>query len=132
MKNATVKIYITAIYETGGEKEFVTTSDIAKALEYNPASVTETFQKMSDERLIEYVPYSGVKLTEKGKEFAEKVIMRRRIPKRLLVNLGIPCDLAEIECKRLELVMTDRSIEYVHDFLKNKGIKVDEWKKHSG
>ena len=126
MKNATIKNYITAIYDTGGEKEFVTTSDVAKALEYNPASVTEAFRKMSDEKLIEYVPYAGVKLTEKGKEFAEKVVLRRRILKGLLVNLGIPCDLAEIECKRLELAITDRSIGYVQDFLKNKGIRTDE------
>jgi len=76
--------------------------------------------------LIEYVPYAGVKLTKKGNEFVEKVIVRRRILKRILVNLGVPCDLAEIECKRLELVITDRSIGYVQDFLKNKGIRTDE------
>jgi DtxR family Mn-dependent transcriptional regulator len=126
MKNATIKNYITAIYELGGVKEFVKTSDVASVLGYNPASVTEAFRKMSDERLIEYVPYGGVKLTKKGKEFVEKIIVRRRILKRILVNLGVPCDLAEIECKRLELVITDRSIGYVQDFLKNKGIRTDE------
>ena len=126
MRNATIKNYVTAIYKLGGVKEFVKTSDVASMLGYNPASVTEAFQKMCHERLIEYVPYAGVKLTKKGKEFVEKVIMRRRILKRILVNLGVPCDLAEIECKRLELVITDRSIWYVQDFLKNKGIRTDE------
>ena len=93
---------------------------------YTPASITEMFRKMNDLGLVIYEPYKGVKLTKKGKEFAEKVIVRRRILKRLLVNLGIPRDLAEIECKRLELVMTDRSIVYINNFLKNKGIKADE------
>ena len=72
MKGTTVKNYIMAIYEAGGEKEFVRTSDVAKALGYRPSSVTETFQKMAQEGVIVYIPYRGVKLTEKGKRIVDK------------------------------------------------------------
>ena len=128
----TMENYLVTIHSLNKKKGFVKTTELASLMGHTPASITEMFRKMNDLGFVIYESYKGVKLTKKGKEFAEKVIVRRRILKGLLVNLGIPCDLAEIECKRLELVMTDRSIGYIHDFLKNKGIKVDEWKEHSG
>ncbi len=126
MKNATMKIYIMAVYETGGEKEFVRTSDVAKALRYSPPTVTETFHKMAKEGTIEYIPYRGVKLTEKGKKIVEKTIARQNTLRRLLLCMGAPQDSAEIECKKLELVMPDRSIECIRNFLKNQGGRDDQ------
>ena len=128
----TMENYLVTIHSLNKRKGVVKTTELAGLMGYTPASITEMFRKMNDLGFVIYEPYKGVKLTKNGKEFAEKVIVRRRILKGLLVNLGLPCDLAEIECKRLELVMTDRSIGYIHVFLKNKGIKADEWKEHSG
>ncbi|MDO9536803.1 MAG: metal-dependent transcriptional regulator [Thermoplasmata archaeon] len=120
MMETMMKIYMMAIYETGGEKEFVRTSDVAKVLGYSPPSVTEAFHKMAKEGVVEYIPYRGVKLTEKGKKIGEKTIARQNTLRRLLLCIGAPQDLAEIECKKLEPVMTDRCIEYIRNFLKNQ------------
>ena len=130
MKNATMKIYIMAVYETGGEKNIVRTSDIAKALKYSPPTITETFHKMAKEGVIEYIPYQGVKLTQKGKKIVYKIIARQNTLRRLLLCMGAPQDLAEIECKKLELVMPDGSIECIHNFVKNQGELGDQ--KESG
>jgi len=120
MKNATMKIYLIAVYETGGEKDFVRTSDVAKALRYSPPSVTEAFHKMAKEGVVEYMPYQGVKLTEKGKKIVEKTIARLNTLRKLLLCMGVPQDLAEIECKKFELVMPDGSIDCIRNFLKNQ------------
>ena len=121
MKGTTVKNYIMAIYEAGGEKEFVRTSDVAKALKYSPPSVTETFHKMAKEGVIVYIPYRGVKLTEKGKKIVDKTIARQSTLRSLLLCMGAPQDLAKIESKKLEQVISDRSIECIRNFLKTQG-----------
>ncbi|MCD6108163.1 MAG: metal-dependent transcriptional regulator [Thermoplasmata archaeon] len=115
-----MKNYITAIYEAGGEKEFVRTSDVAKALGYRPSSVTETFQKMAQEGVIVYIPYRGVKLTEKGKRIVDKTIARQSTLRNLLLYIGAPQDLAKIESKKLEQVISDRGIECIRNFLKTR------------
>ena len=117
MRDATVKNYIMAIYEAGGEKELVRTSDVAKALGYRPSSVTETFQKMAQEGVITYIPHRGVKLTAKGKEIAEKAIARRETLRGVLTHFGVPLKLVESECKRLEVVINEEVIGYINDFL---------------
>ena len=125
MKDTTIKNYIMAIYEAGGEKEFVRTSDVAKALGYRPSSVTETFQKMAQEGVIVYIPYRGVKLTEKGKRIVNKTISRQNTLRSLLLCMGAPQDLAKIESKKLEQVISDRCIECIRNFLKT-GRRSDE------
>jgi len=68
VKDATIKNYNMTICEGSGEKEFIRTLDGAKVC--SPPSVAETFQKMAKE--IVYIPYRGVKLTEKGKRIVDK------------------------------------------------------------
>ena len=123
IRNATIKKYITAIYELGGQKETVRTSDAAKTLGHGPSSATETFQRMSQEGLVEYTPYVGVRLTKNGLGVAKKVIARRKTLRRLLLCVGVPPEVAESECKDIELVIADRTVEYIHDFLKKGGLK---------
>ena len=106
-----------AIYEGAGEGGFVRTSDVARALKVKPPSVTETFQKLSQEGVIEYIRSRGVRLTERGKRIAKKVTARRDDLRGLLLYIGAPRKLAESECKDLEMVMSDRAIEYIRNFL---------------
>ena len=120
IKGTTMKNYITAIYEAGGEEEFVRTSDVAKALGYRPSSVTETFQKMAQEGVIVYIPYRGVKLTEKGKRIVDKTIARQSTLRNLLLYIGAPQDLAKTESKKLEQVISDRGIECIRNFSKTR------------
>lgn len=129
MKKTTVKNYIRVIYEAGGVNELVRTSDIAKMLGYRPSSVTGIFQKLAQEGIIIYIPYRGVKFSTKGKKIAEKVIRRLDILRRFLLYIGIPQELAETECKNLELILSEKTMEYIDKYLKetegnNSGINV--------
>ena len=119
MKDTTVKKYIMAIYELGGERELVKTSEIAAALGHSPPSVTEIFQSLSQEGIVAYVPHMGAILTGKGKNIAEKVMERRTILEKMLLYVGVPQELAEVECRKIEPVLNDRAIEWIHIFLRN-------------
>lgn len=63
--------YLKLIKEKQREKELVKNNELAKELDLARASVTEMFLKLSQEELIIYIPYKGVKLTEKGKHYVK-------------------------------------------------------------
>ena len=114
MKNITIKNYIMAVYEADRERGTARVSDITRILGYRMPSVTEYLQKLAKDGIITYIPYIGVKLTEKGREIAEKVIERRKVLRNLLVYLGIPKGLAENESKKLEIVMSKEVFDYIN------------------
>jgi len=72
LKMKTIEDYVELVYNIQKKKKRVQTNDVAFALNINPASVTEIFQKLSNEGYIDYEKYSGVKLTGKGKKIGYK------------------------------------------------------------
>ena len=54
MRKRTIEDYAELVYIIQNKKEKVHTNDVASALDINPASVTEIFQKLSDEGYINY------------------------------------------------------------------------------
>lgn len=69
-----VEEYLETIYDIQAkEKRVVKTNDIAKKLGVKPPSVTEMLAKLRDMGYVEYQPYYGVILTDKGLEVAKKV-----------------------------------------------------------
>ena len=61
-----IEEYLEALYiMTEGERPARTT-DISNYLKIKPASVTEMIQKLSAEGYVNYEPYHGVTLTDKG------------------------------------------------------------------
>jgi len=79
--------YLTFIYRKQiEEKERVTTTILARAFQVNPATVTETLQRLASKKLIEYTRYYGLKLTENGTTKAEKLLRKHRILELLFVK----------------------------------------------
>ena len=70
MRKKTIEDYVELIYILEKKKKKVHTNDVANIFSISPASVTEIFQKLSDEDYIIYEKYSGVRLTKKGKKIA--------------------------------------------------------------
>ncbi len=57
----------------------VSTNQISDHLKNKAASVTDMLKRLADKKLIDYKPYKGVKLTDKGKKTAVKVIRKHRL-----------------------------------------------------
>jgi len=68
------------------EKRRVTTTLLAKTFKVNPATVTETLQKLAAKKLVEYTRYYGARLTESGVAEAEKLLRKHRILEVLFVK----------------------------------------------
>lgn len=110
--------YIKVIYELGGERNRISTKDIAHALEISAPSVSEMLRKLAEEGVLQYEIYKGVMLTEKGVKEAVRIKKVHILWEVFLVEkLGY--DLADVhqEAELLEHITSKRLEEKLEEFL---------------
>lgn len=110
--------YLEWIYRLSKENDQVTTTNLAKSLGVSAASVTGMLKRLAEREFIDYKPYHGITLTEKGREVGASIIRRHGLVERLLTDvLGIPWHLADEEASRLEHAITAEVEERLAVFL---------------
>jgi len=118
MRKKTIEDYAELIYILQEEKGTVHTKDVASALDVNPASVTEIFQKLSDEEYINYEKYSGVTLTEKGRIIAVKTKKKHDTLKSFLILLGVDEEIADEDACKIEHNVDPETMRKLRKFVK--------------
>jgi len=97
-----IEEYLETIYDIQIEKKkVVKTNDIAKKLGVKPPSVTEMLAKLRDMGYVDYQPYYGVILTDKGLEVAKKVKKYHRVFEEFFTQfLGLDSETAhKLSCE---------------------------------
>lgn len=117
MRKKTIEDYVELVYDLQKSKKIVHTNDIAFALDINPASVTEIFQKLSEEGYIYYKKYSGVTLTSKGKKVALKIKKKHEILTEFFILLGVDKKTAEIDACEMEHIIHPSTMETIVKFV---------------
>ena len=84
----------------------VRTGDLAEAVRVTPASTTEMVQRLASKGYLEYVPYKGSSLTEKGLIHGKKMKRRHRLAEVLLEHLPFSGNQHATAC-RLEHAIDD-------------------------
>ncbi len=84
----------------------VRTGDLAQALRVTPASTTEMVQRLASKGFLEYLPYKGSILTEKGLVHGKKMKRRHRLAEVLLEHLPFTGNQHATAC-RLEHAIDD-------------------------
>jgi len=84
----------------------VRNGDLAGALGVSPASATEMIQRLAVKGLVDYVPYKGASLTDKGMAHGQKMKRRHRLAEVFLENLSFQGDIHATAC-RLEHAIDD-------------------------
>jgi len=119
---ASVEDYLKAIYSLSPEGRPASTSDIAHRLELSAPSVSGMVKRLSEQGLLEHVPYKGVQLTDEGRRAALRMVRRHRVIETYLVaRLGYTWDTVHDEAERLEHAVSDALIERMADALGNPG-----------
>src|SRR5918992_3056045 len=107
-----VEDYLKAIYQLSPEGRHASTSEIAHLLALSPPSVTGMVKRLSEQGLLEHVPYRGVQLTEEGRRAALRMVRRHRLIEAYLVEfLGYSWDTVHDEAERLEHAVSDTMVE---------------------
>ncbi|MEM9554183.1 MAG: metal-dependent transcriptional regulator [Acidobacteriota bacterium] len=121
MPSSTVEDYLKAILlqEQGlAPGELVTMGQIASALEVAPGTVTAMVKTLEREDLVDYSPYSGVRLSDDGRRTATRVLRRHRLIELFLVEvLGLDWSAVHDEAERLEHAMSDAVIDRIDALL---------------
>jgi DtxR family transcriptional regulator, Mn-dependent transcriptional regulator len=106
--SASMEEYLEALYTLTQDGQTATTSEISRKLNIAPPSVTEMLRKLADGGYINYLPYQGVTLTDKGFALAEKMTRKHRILERFLHDvLKIGNDKVHSEACEMEHSLSD-------------------------
>jgi len=98
----------------------VKTSSLAQVLKVSSASVSEMLHRLSEKGLVNYTPYGGVSLTEKGQQQVIKLTRRHRLWEVFLnKHLGIGWEDVYHEACILEHNTSDLVAEKLAQFLDN-------------
>jgi DtxR family Mn-dependent transcriptional regulator len=110
-----VEDYLKAIYRLESEAgEPVTTNALCGWLGVTAPSASGMLKKLDDLRLVVYVPYRGVHLSEAGRRMALGVIRRHRLLETFLAEtLGLSWDKVHNEAEALEHALSPELCEVI-------------------
>jgi DtxR family Mn-dependent transcriptional regulator len=120
--SSTVENYLKAIYQSqtalpAGQR-LVQMGQLATALTVTPGSATTMVKALAESGLVEYEPYTGVRLTPAGEKLAGLVLRRHRLVELFLVQvMGMSWTDVHEEAEQLEHVVSDRLIERMDEML---------------
>src|ERR1700730_12302845 len=110
-----VEDYLKAIYRLESEAgEPVTTNALCGWLGVSAPSASGMLKKLDDLRLVVYVPYRGVHLSEAGRRMALGVIRRHRLLETFLAQtLGLSWDKVHDEAEALEHALSPQLCDLI-------------------
>jgi len=110
--SSTVEDYLKAVLRMEDRNEKASTSSVARHLEVADASVTDMLRKLQRAGLLEYKPYYGASLTQKGRAVALKILRRHRLLELFLHQImGYGWEEVHNEAEKLEHVVSDFFVE---------------------
>ncbi len=122
-RKATQWKYISAICTLSDSTGPVHTKDLSEELEVSPASVTQMIKQLAEEGFLEYMPYKGVRLTEKGKREAKKIHERREVLMEFFELIGLNSEHSRTQAKRMESRISDESFLRLKDLVETNQIR---------
>jgi len=114
--------YLKAIWSLS-EREIVGqieagTNDLAEKLGVSPPAVSKMLKQMEKQELVAHTPYYGVRLTEKGREAALRVVRRHRLLELFLFKvLKYDSDKVHDEAERLEHHISEEFEQRIDELL---------------
>jgi DtxR family Mn-dependent transcriptional regulator len=107
-----VEDYLKAVYRIAAPDRPAPTGEIANLLDLSAASVSGMVKRLTEQGLLEHIPYKGVLLTAEGRRAALRMVRRHRLIESYLVKfLDYSWDAVHEEAERLEHAVSDTLIE---------------------
>lgn len=92
-------------------------ADIAERMGVAQPTATKAISRLKREGLATSRPYRGVFLTDEGARLAGRVRARHRTVVELLIAVGVPQDIAELDAEGIEHHVSDQTLEAFESFL---------------
>src|SRR5437868_2139676 len=122
LPSSTVENYLKAIHHGQSAlprgQRLLPMGHVAAALSVTPGTATTMVKALAESGLVEYEPYTGVRLTKAGDKLAALVLRRHRLVELFLVQvMGMAWDEVHHEAEQLEHVVSDRPIDRIDEML---------------
>src|SRR3954465_13371054 len=122
LPSSTVENYLKAIHHAQPTlprgQRLLPMGHVASALSVTPGTATTMVKALAESGLVEYEPYTGVRLTKAGDKLAALVLRRHRLVELFLVQvMGMSWDEVHDEAEQLEHVVSERLIERIDEML---------------
>lgn len=112
--------YIEAIYILHIQNKPIKSIRIAEMLGVSRPAVNKAMHELKEKGLVLMNHYSDIILTDEGKKQGEKIYIKHKLINEFLVSLGVSSDTAEIDCCKIEHVISDETFEAIKKYLKKK------------
>lgn len=120
MTTLTVENYLKTAWQIAARQEspWVTTGQLAAALQVSPGTVTSMLKTLAETGLADYRPYEGACLTHQGKILALRMLRRHRLIELFLTRtLQLRWDQVHEEAEHMEHAVSDFLVDRIDEFL---------------
>ncbi|WP_425430530.1 manganese-binding transcriptional regulator MntR [Celeribacter persicus] len=117
---ALLEDYVEMIGDLIAELGEARVADIAERMGVAQPTATKAISRLKREGLATARPYRGVFLTEEGADLADRVRARHRTVVELLVAVGVPEGVAELDAEGIEHHVSDETLAAFEGFLKSR------------
>lgn len=121
LASSTVENYLKAIYHSqlgAPDERLMPMGQLAASLGVTPGTATTMVKALAESGLVDYEPYSGVRLTSAGQKLAAMVLRRHRLIELFLVDvMGMSWAEVHEEAEHLEHAVSDRLVERMDEML---------------
>ncbi|MCD8379311.1 MAG: metal-dependent transcriptional regulator [Lachnospiraceae bacterium] len=109
--NESQEDYLEGIYVVKQRKGYCRSVDLAEELGYSKASVSVAVSKMKAENLLQVTHAGLLELTDEGKKIAEYTFQKHSLLKRMLCEIGVDEQQADIEACQIEHIISDETFQ---------------------
>lgn len=113
------EMYLESILILSQKLPKVRSIDICEYMNYSKPSISRAVGILKDGGMITVDDESGIKLTDAGREIAEKILERHNIITDVLVELGVDQDTATFDACRIEHVISEKSFAAIKHHVKD-------------
>lgn len=114
---AVMEDYVEMISDLIAEHGEARIADIASRMGVTHPTATKAVGRLKNAGLAVSRPYRGVFLTDDGAALAEKVRARHRVLVDVLIAIGVPQEVAELDAEGMEHHVSDTTLAAFRDFL---------------
>lgn len=115
------EMYLEAILVLSQKNGFVRSVDVGEYLGFSKPSVSRAMGLLRQGELVTVESDGGLHLTEAGLAIAEKIYERHTVLSRVLINLGVPEDVATEDACKIEHDISDVSFEIIKRHMAEHG-----------
>ena len=97
----------------------ITVTGVAESLNVSKPAVTNALNELAAKGLLVKQPYGDISLTPEGELAAKSVYDKHKLLHSFLLKLGVSEEIAQIDCCKIEHVLSDETFVCIKKFLAN-------------